>query len=80
MYQDNIAIFWLEAKWFKRYGKSGFRFINNRFDIVKETIADYNTIEKGCTRFVGKGNRHCIKLESTQLSLNNILSMHKKDP
>ena len=71
-HQDALDMFRLEAKWFKRHSTSRYRVLDDGYAMLKESVADRSTVEKGYATFAEKGKRYCIKLGKAQLSLNAI--------
>ena len=53
--QYTMAIFWLEAKWFKRHSALEFFKINDGCDLLKEIVVVRSVVEKGEAMFGGKG-------------------------
>ena len=79
-HQDAMAMFWLQAKYFKRHGTSSFRVMNDGYETLKGEVADRSAVEKGYDMFARKGKRHHIKLGHAQLSPTGIWSTHNEAP
>ena len=80
MHSDAMTFFWLKVKWVKSHGTAQFRVINDGCDLLKETVAEWSTVEKGEANVGGKGNLHLIELGHTNLAFNETYHKHGKAP